>query len=309
MTSEQQKSDITTKQSESETHQKIMYREVMNLSAIARTRNVDSIQNSEAESETESEEVLTENLEVFDAEAAGTEPEPEPEPEPETDKPDIEPPSAPILEPQPVSADELEEILHQMKVPVQPVQPESASTFKIADNKVKIVLILKIQNYQKSSRFGDYVRNVVGIKHTSAQLHNLSIQQLESILVNIRTYLDQRSLDQMFDQMAQSGIVAIEKMIDPVYECKGFSHNLLNNESFLDTYERMKLESKLPSVPTPVNLAFIMMSTLMVTHEINKVKKNSGADPYQQSKEMEPPYEAADLADEFLPTSEFKGKK
>jgi len=134
--------------------------------------------------------------------------------------------------------------------------------------------IFTIQKYMTSNRFGDYVKKDIGIKYTLAQLEKKSDKELEDILNKIRIHLDNKNMDAIYDGMAKSMASGLEMTLTPFYDIDGFSDTLLdpNNAQFWDTYEKFKIEHKLPTMPVGLQLAYIVSSTMILQHNLNKMK-------------------------------------
>ena len=136
-------------------------------------------------------------------------------------------------------------------------------------------LIITIMKYQNSKRFGEYLQTNMNLQYAEEGLRKRSSKQLEDILMKINLRLDSRGIDQIFEQFANMSAVLIEKSVDPFYECQGYAKNLLSNPSFHDAVERYRIELKLPKVPPLVQISYVMTSTLITTHEINKLKESN----------------------------------
>ena len=152
---------------------------------------------------------------------------------------------------------------------------------KISNNKEE--KIFTIQKYQNSKRFSDYIKKNINIKYTSQQLQKLSENDLENILQKIRINLDNKNMDAIYNNMAKTMANGLEMSVSPFYDIYGFSDRLLDNEQFLDCYEKLKIEYKLPTMPPTLQLFYIISSTMMIQHNLNKMK-NVNPIP-----EMEPP--------------------
>ena len=148
------------------------------------------------------------------------------------------------------------------------------------------IQVMKIIKYQESERFGEYLKETLGLNYTADELRKRNSKQLNDILIKIRLRLDNRNVDQLFSQMVEMSAVMFEKGVNPVFECSGFAKNLLNNPSFHDAIERYKIELKLPNVPPLVQISYIVTATLITTHEMNKIQQVN-----QQPQEKEPDIE------------------
>lgn len=156
-------------------------------------------------------------------------------------------------------------------------------------------LIWKIQKYQNSSRFGDFVRRNVGINHTESQLNKVKNEELEDILSKIRIQLDNRNLDSFYNGLIKGGANLSESLLRNYYNIDGFGDELLGNKTFMDALERQKCENPFPSVSPMLQISYALISTAIMTHELNKRKLN----PNTQLK-VEPQQEMAPLNEDDL---------
>ena len=153
------------------------------------------------------------------------------------------------------------------KVVEKKIQPNTSQKIDVHE---KITLIWKIQKYQNSQRFGQFVRNAIHVNHTESQLKKLSITQLNDILAKIRIQLDNRNLDDFYNSLIKGGATVMETVLNPYYNIDGYGDNLINNKTFMDALERYKIEHPFPSISPSIQLSYAMISTFVMTHEINK---------------------------------------
>lgn len=135
--------------------------------------------------------------------------------------------------------------------------------------------ILRILKYQDSKIFGKHLQEDLKAYYTRDVLLEKTKNQIHSILTRIRLSLNNRHIDKMMDSMAVTLAIGVEKTVDPFYSCDGFSDNLLENPEFWSVFERYKIESgcKLPDIPPWLQMSYIVSSTLVLTHQLNKNKK------------------------------------
>lgn len=157
----------------------------------------------------------------------------------------------------------------------------------------KLVKVEKIIKYQTSKIFGEIIHKELKFNYTREQLKNKTILELDELLDKIRLHLNNRQTEKIFDSMVVMGSLAIEKSIDPFYECSGFSDNLCQSKDFWTAMETYKIENGtyLPDIPPYIQLMYIMSSTLMLTHQLNKVEKNSKKKVVMNPPVMNPPSE------------------
>lgn len=141
------------------------------------------------------------------------------------------------------------------------------------DSKEKQEIIYTIRKYQENERFKKYITKDLGITFTYSALNKKSVSSLNDILNKIRVSLDNRNSSKMMDAMAKNFSVVYEKVVSEFYDIDGFTDTLWSQENFLDSLEKMKIETKIPQIPTPIQVAFIVLQTTVMTHEINKIKE------------------------------------
>ena len=159
------------------------------------------------------------------------------------------------------------------KPPTQPVSIPASQPVATAGNKgvVKEDLISKILKYQNNKRFGTIINKELGFKYTRNQLVKYSVDNIETILHRIRTHLNTRNMDQVFEHMARVTAKGYEDLITGFgYNIEGFSELLLANPSFHDSFERWKIERQVPDVPPSFQLMYIVASTTYMAHMTNK---------------------------------------
>ena len=166
----------------------------------------------------------------------------------------------------------------------EPSQPERQVVPRKNVGIVKEDLICKILKYQNNVRFGPIIKNELGFKYTRAQLSKYSIDNLETILHRIRTHLNTRNMDQVFQHMVQVTAKGYEDLVTGFgYNIDGFSEMLLANPAFHDAFERWKIEKKIPDIPPSFQLMYIVAMTTYMAHSENVMKN-----PIQQKVQPEP---------------------
>ena len=129
-------------------------------------------------------------------------------------------------------------------------------------------LIFKIQKYQDSARFGNIVKNQLKFNQTYDELTDMPIENLDNMLARIRIHLDNKNLDKFYDSMLTSMCLTYEQLVSLVYDIDGFTDILLDdNETFMNCWERFKIENNFPAVnPTTQMLFMIGQATIMAHH-------------------------------------------
>lgn len=141
------------------------------------------------------------------------------------------------------------------------------------ESKEKQVLIYKILKYQDNLRFCHVVRDKLKIKYTNEQLQKKSNKDLEDILNRIRINLDNKNLDEFYNGILKMTTSTLENVVTPFYNIDGFSEMLLEDEQFLDSYERLKIENELPNIPPSLQMMMIISRCVVICHTMNKYKK------------------------------------
>lgn len=136
-------------------------------------------------------------------------------------------------------------------------------------------LIYIIQKYQSSERFGNYVRSELKITYTNETLSKKSVSQLQTILNKIRLHLDNKNLSKVYDSVLFSTTTMIEMMSKPVANVDGFNNLLMENDEFLNCWERYKCESIMPTIPSHLQMLFILGQTYLLAYSMNKMKEPS----------------------------------
>ena len=153
---------------------------------------------------------------------------------------------------------------------------------------VKEDLISKILKYQRNKRFGTIINKELGFKYTRTQLTKQSIDNLETILHRIRTHLNTRNMDQVFEHMAKVTAKGYEDLVTGFgYNIEGFSDLLLENPSFHDAFERWKIEREIPDVPPSFQLMYVIASTTYMAHLSNKHRRPTTQQIETQSKKLD----------------------
>ena len=153
--------------------------------------------------------------------------------------------------------------------------PSDPTPVKKTDVKNKEIekedLITKIIKYQNNKRFGTIINKELGFKYTRPQLSKQSIDGLETILHRIRTHLNTRNMDQVFEHMAKVTAKGYEDLVSGFgYNIEGFQEILFQNPAFHDAFERWKIERKIPDIPPSFQLMYIIASTTYIAHLQNK---------------------------------------
>ena len=176
---------------------------------------------------------------------------------------------------------------------------ELVITDKDNDHIEKEDMINKIIKYETNKRFGPIINKELGFKHSRAQLSKLKNDNLETILHRIRTHLNTRNMDQVFQHMAKVTAKGYEELVTGMgYNIEGFQELLFQNPSFHDSFERWKIENgtNVPNIPPSLQLVYIIASTTYIAHisnahtiEINEKKQEQIKPIKKETTEQEAP--------------------
>lgn len=132
-----------------------------------------------------------------------------------------------------------------------------------------------IQKYQSSEIFGQYVRNELKVSYNEDTLNKKSNNQLNAILTKIRVKLDNKNLNKMYDSVLFGSTAMIETISKPIANVDGFNKMLMENQEFLNCWERFKCESVMPTIPSHIQMVFILGQTYFLAYAMNKMKEPS----------------------------------
>ena len=126
--------------------------------------------------------------------------------------------------------------------------------------------VMRILNYQNSSRFGASIRKELKFNYTRDQLMKKTLDQIDNVLYRIRNYLNNRGMNGIYEQMVKTTAIGYENIVSEFYDIEGFSDMLMQNPAFWDAFERWKIERTLPDIPPSLQLAYIIGTTTMLAH-------------------------------------------
>ena len=150
-------------------------------------------------------------------------------------------------------------------------------------SKLKQILIYKILKYQENPRFKETIQEELDIKYTDKQLQKMKIDELKDIIERIRIYLDNRNIDVFYDSLLKGSLSGIEMGVSKFWNIDGFQETLMNDDQFLDCFEKFKIEHELPHIPPSVQMLMIISKTMVMCNAVHKLNiKNP-------KKTMEPP--------------------
>ena len=166
---------------------------------------------------------------------------------------------------------EAQKIAQQEKKKKEKEQKEIEQKNEV-DEKQKLILI--ICRYMDSKRFEHVIKDKLKMKFTEAQLQKKKINALRDIHSRIKTNLNNKSNDMIFDLMVKNGCMMYESIINSMYECKGVGKQLQTNDEFLDLVEMFRCEySVVPNIDPSIRLALCVAGCTYITHTMNMYEK------------------------------------
>ena len=146
--------------------------------------------------------------------------------------------------------------------------PAQQAKYSSKDNKLNIKedKVMRVLNYQNSSRFGPSVRKELKFNYTRDQLMKKSLDQIDNVLYRIRNFLNNRGMNGIYEQMVRTSAIGYENIVSEIYDIEGFSDMLMQNPAFWDAFERWKIERTLPDIPPSLQLMYIVGSTTLIAH-------------------------------------------
>ena len=147
-------------------------------------------------------------------------------------------------------------------------------TINTSISKEKQTIIYRIMKYQDNKRFKEIVKGL-GIKYNYDQLCKKSIENLKDILERIRINIDNRNLDDFYNLILKNTSLTFESVVSNFYDIDGFQEMLMNDEQFLDTWEKFKIENELPNVPPSIQMLMIVSRCMITCNLQNKYLKEN----------------------------------
>jgi len=140
-----------------------------------------------------------------------------------------------------------------------------ATEDKIARRK----LMMQIQRYYGSSRFGKYLTKM----KLNDDLDQLTIPEMQTLLGEIKFCIQNKTTSDMIQRGVPQLICAAEPMVSVFYDVKGLSNMLGASESFKDILEEVALECQVFSdTPASKRLMLEVMKTSVFVHEANAAR-------------------------------------
>ena len=130
-------------------------------------------------------------------------------------------------------------------------------------------LILEIQRYYQSARFGKYLRELGMVE----DLSSFTIAEMKARLAEIRFTIQNKNTGEMIQKGVPQLICAAEPTICRFYDVKGVSLVLNRSETFHDLLEEVALENQtFTNTPAITRLGYEVAKCCIFVHEANRAK-------------------------------------
>lgn len=161
----------------------------------------------------------------------------------------------------------------------------------ISFNQEKRNKLLLINKYKTSQRFSKYLIEEMKFNLDTNYLQQLSEQQLDTIITDIRYCVSNRNNTNFFSGIALKTIAGFEIFVSKVFNknISGLTHNIQKSESFMDALEELTLENQTFTSSKPTTrMMFEVLQLAYLQYEANEsVKLQAEKDPEQFKKDLE----------------------
>jgi hypothetical protein len=175
-----------------------------------------------------------------------------------------------------------------------PVDPETmmrAQAIQSEDRVARRQLIMTIQKYYSSTRFGPYLHKMELVE----ELGLLTIPEMTALLQDIKFTIQNKTTGEMIQRGVPQLICAAEPLVSEFYDIKGLSNVLIASESFKDLLEEVALESQaFSNTPASTRLFYEVAKTALFVHEARDAQKKAAA-AKEKEKEIKVSANTADL--------------
>ena len=123
-----------------------------------------------------------------------------------------------------------------------------------------------ISRYKNSQRFGAWLKKQ-GFNMSPKNLEDLSIDELETMINDIRFCIATKNTNSMYETGATKGILVAETLLRPVYKIDGLSEVLSKDPTYLDLVEEILLENQNQIYVKPqYRLLYCVLSSAYIVH-------------------------------------------
>ena len=130
--------------------------------------------------------------------------------------------------------------------------------------------LLILNRYKLSQRFGQYLSDL-GFKLDNTYLSTLTIQELESLINDIRFCVSTKNVNNFWQDACVHGIGVAERIVSPFYNVTGLSQALGHDETYKDVYEELILEHQNYLYCKPeYRLLYCVVKNASLVHEQHK---------------------------------------
>jgi hypothetical protein len=165
-----------------------------------------------------------------------------------------------------VSDSEEEKIPAAAPTPMPAAPDPRLAIIATEDRKVRRELIMTIQTYYKSPIFAKYLAANDLVEDPSL----LTIEEMKMLLVDIKFTIRNKNTSSMIQQVVPRVIAGLEPIVSVVYDVKGVSKQLMQQPTFIDLIEEIRLESVAFTDSSPrARLLYEVVSTCVVVNGAN----------------------------------------
>jgi hypothetical protein len=169
---------------------------------------------------------------------------------------------------EPEIPEEEEEPVDETKT-VDPDQLARNQIISCEDRVARRNLIMEIQGYYSSSRFGPFLNKGGFVE----DLSELTIEEMTGLLDDMRVAIQNKNGSDMIQRGVPQLIGACEPVISQFYDIRGTALYLASSESFKDILEELALENRrYTNTPASTRLCFEIAKGAFFVHEMNAAK-------------------------------------
>lgn len=160
---------------------------------------------------------------------------------------------------------------------VEELKPTPTTGTTAADDttKERATLIFAIKAYGKSARFSKYLKEQ-GKQFGETRLQKMSVDQLKLELESLDLIVASRGSGDLIQTIVHNGMTFAEAIVHKrtKFKVAGTTHELFENDRFLDLLERVKLKYGMPSVQIDpaLELSLVVVQTAMTVHQQNQFR-------------------------------------
>lgn len=173
----------------------------------------------------------------------------------------------------------IQELSQKINKPKQKLRKYKMSKREMKVEESKVITrakIVSLQNYLKSERFGDYLRECTG--KTAENIPSMEDDELDDTYRHISCLLAKRYKQKWIENMTSFGLKMTEMGVSTFFNIRGFHNMMLANTDFLDCLEELKLSIPGPTLAPHVRIGLIAAQTAMMCNQLNEMRGGSSMD-------------------------------